>query len=58
MDNPYYKIDFEKVKTIEDIKQILEVLDIRIQPSSPLVEIIKPLLILTTEDNAFFTHIH
>jgi hypothetical protein len=40
----HYKIDFDKVNTIEDIKRILKVLNIAIEPNSRILKEIADLV--------------
>lgn len=47
----HYKINFDKVKTTEDIIRILKALDISIEPNSESVDDIKDLLILVDKQS-------
>jgi hypothetical protein len=40
----HYKIDFDKVNTIEDIKRILKVLDLGFEPNHPNLKDIEDLV--------------
>lgn len=40
----HYKIDFEKVKTLEDVIRILKVLDIAFEPNTKNLDEIKDLI--------------
>ena len=40
----HYKIDFDKVNTIEDIKRILKVLDLGLEPNHPNLKDIEDLV--------------
>lgn len=40
----HYKIDFEKVKTLEDVIRILKVLDVAFEPSAKGLDQIKDLV--------------
>lgn len=42
----HYKIDFDKVKSIEDVIKILKVMDVSIEMSSDGIKDIKDMLIL------------
>lgn len=40
----HYKIDFDKVKTLEDVKRILKVLDLGLEPNHPKLKDIEDLV--------------
>lgn len=45
----HYKIDWEKVEGLEDIKRILKALDISFEPNSYALNSIKDLVVLVTK---------
>ena len=47
----HYKIDFDKVKNIDDIKRILKALEVSFEPNDPNVKNIDDLVKLEQKNN-------